>query len=292
MLDFTGRVAVVTGAGGGLGMAYARHLAAGGASVLVSDNGRTLNGESKAESFAAELVGLGLTAIANVGSVAVEREAEGIVEQAIRDFGRIDILINNAGNAIGGRLQEITTEQFDQVMRVHLYGTFWTMRAALKAMRAARYGRIVNTTSAVGAFGLAGTAPYASAKAGIIGLTKVAALENLTANIRVNAIAPFASTALAEAFFNGNPTIDSSRLKAELVVPPVAYLCHEECSITGKILTSAGGRTSSFFQATAPGLRDAELTDEKVGAHLAQILGHDAYVVPSSAMDEFDLLDF
>jgi len=283
MLGFEGRVAIITGAAKGLGRGYANHFAAAGARVVIAD----IQG---AERAAEEIIANGGEAVAAPGSIADERNAEATVETALATFGRLDILINNAGNSVGGLIHTITTEEFESVLRVHVYGAFWTMRTALIAMRQAGYGRIVNTTSSLGAFGLAASGPYVAAKAALIGLTKAAALENLDQDIRINAIAPVAATSMSAKFFDANPAVVAEGFRVEDVVPAVAYLSHATCSVTGQVLSAGAGRIGSFAHGASVGIFEPGIADSEIAARLEAILATSELIFPGSALGELDLL--
>jgi NAD(P)-dependent dehydrogenase (short-subunit alcohol dehydrogenase family) len=287
---FDGRVAVVTGAGAGLGRQHAHELARRGATVLVNDVAKDDDGSPIAEAIAAQFKREGLEAVGYTADVGIENNAEAVVRHAVDMFGRIDILINNAGNAISGPIWEISTEDFKAVLNVHLFGTFWTMRAALRHMRQANYGRIVNTASALGAFGAPHSAPYVTAKAGIIGLSKAAALDNAAADIRINSIAPIAYTNLAKDFFDNHPTVDVAKLTTAKVSPAVLYLAHESCSLNGELLSVAAGRVARICTITAPGLYSEDLTSEQLADNLGTVMDPTGYIVPGKSMDQYKLL--
>jgi NAD(P)-dependent dehydrogenase (short-subunit alcohol dehydrogenase family) len=287
---FDGRVALVTGAGAGLGRQHAHELARRGAKVLVNDIAKDADGSPIAEATAAEFRREGLEAVGHTANVGNESDAEALIQHVVDAFGRVDILINNAGNAISGPIWNISTEDFRAVLNVHLFGTFWTMRAALRHMRPANYGRIVNTASALGAFGAPHSAPYVTAKAGVIGLSKAAALDNAGADIRINAVAPIAYTNLAKDFFDNHPTVNVARLTTAKVSPAVLYLAHESCSLNGELLSVAAGRVARICTITAPGFYSEDLTSEQLADNLSAVMDPADYIVPAKSMDQYKLL--
>ncbi|MCP5112556.1 MAG: SDR family NAD(P)-dependent oxidoreductase, partial [bacterium] len=200
---FDGKVAIVTGAGGGIGRAHALAFAAEGASVVVNDLGGARDGTgagaSMAESVAAEIRGKGGQSVADTHSVSEPESAEAIIQTAIDRFGRLDVLINNAGILRDKTILKMTGEHWDTVQDVHLRGSFFCLRAACRVMAGQKTGgSIVNTTSTSGLFGNFGQANYGAAKSGVAGLTRVAALEMAKHGIRVNAIAPVAKTRMTQ----------------------------------------------------------------------------------------------
>ncbi|ORA19487.1 SDR family NAD(P)-dependent oxidoreductase [Mycobacterium arosiense] len=278
-LRFDGRVAVVTGAGRGLGRAYASLLASRGAKVVVNDIGAALTGEGidsgPAEKVVSEIMAAGGQAISFVESVATRAGGARIVEAAIDHFGRIDILIHNAGNVRRVPLAQMSHADFDAVLDVHLRGAFHVVRAAFPLMRAARYGRIVVTSSISGLYGNHGVANYAAAKTGVIGLANVVALEGTADNVLCNVIVPSAVTRMAE----GLDISAYPPMEPELVAPVVGYLAHESCPITGEMLIAVAGRVARAVIGEAPGVYRPSWSIELVGEQLEAIRNMDAPLV-------------
>lgn len=253
-LRFDDRVAVVTGGGRGLGRAYARLLASRGAKVVVNDPGGSLTGggvdAGPAHEVVQEIRAAGGDAVASTESVATAAGGKAIIEAALDHYGRIDILIHNAGNVRRGSLKEMTYADFDAVVDVHLRGAFHVVRPAFPLMCEKRYGRIVLTSSIGGLYGNHGVANYAVAKAGVIGLSNVVALEGAADGVKCNAIVPSAVTRMAEG-------IDISAyppMGPDLVAPVVGWLAHERCSITGEMLVAIAGRVARAVVAETPGV--------------------------------------
>lgn len=290
-LRFDGRVAVVTGAGaqGGMGREYALELARRGASVLINDIGISPSGEPLAAIVASEIQAAGGTAAFDTGNIGKESDARGLVRRAIKDFGTLDILINNAGNARLGDAAAVSTDDFMTVLNVNLMGSFWTMSEAIPHMRERGYGRIVNTTSANGAFGSFGNVGYVTAKSAIFGLTRSAALDNRDFDIKVNAVSPLAMTPLARPWFEALDGVDLSVLGAEKIAPPVLYLSHESCEPSGDVFSAGAGRVARIFVATAPGYWDSELTPESVASNLETVLDPSGFIIPGQTMDQYPL---
>jgi NAD(P)-dependent dehydrogenase (short-subunit alcohol dehydrogenase family) len=253
-LRFDDRVAVITGAGRGLGRAYALLLASRGAKIVVNDIGASLTGNGvdagPAQAVVDEIRAGGGEAVACTETVATPGSGRAIIDAALDRYGRIDILIHNAGNVRRASLKEMTCDDFEAVVDVHLRGAFHVVRPAFPLMCAARYGRIVLTSSIGGLYGNHGVANYAAAKAGIIGLSNVIALEGAAEGVQCNVIVPAAESRMAQG-------IDTSAYPPwgpDLVAPVVGWLVHESCSITGEILIALAGRVAKAVVAETPGV--------------------------------------
>lgn len=285
-LRFDGRVAVVTGAGRGLGRAYAELLARRGAAVVVNDLGvATKSGGAPSTAPANEVVeGLrteGHRAVANFSDISDPASGPEIVETAIQEFGRIDILINNAGVIVFDPIEQLTTERFAQDLAVQLVGSFNLTRAAWPHLRQQRYGRIVMTAS-TSAFGQENAASYGAAKAGMLGLTAALALEGARDGIQVNAIAPSAATRMAASHV---PTVASNTASPDLAAQAVGWLVHEQCTLNGETLHAGNGRVSRIFLGETHGYFDPNLTVETVAANEDAVRDRSEYVVPTSVFE-------
>ncbi|TFV56185.1 SDR family NAD(P)-dependent oxidoreductase [Mycobacterium sp. PS03-16] len=278
-LRFDDRVAVVTGGGRGLGRAYALLLAQRGAKVVVNDVGGSLTGEGAdagpAEAVVREITAAGGQAVASTESVTTADGGRAIVETALGAFGRLDILIHNAGTVRRASLRDISAADFDAVVDVHLRGAFHVVRPAFPLMCDAGYGRIVLTSSIGGLYGNHQVVNYAVAKAGVIGLSHVAALEGAAHGVRSNVIVPAAVTRMAE----GIDTSAYPPMGPELVAPAVGYLAHETCAVTGEILIALAGRVASAVVAETPGVFRPSWSIEDVAANLDAIRDRSAPVV-------------
>ena len=281
-MRFDGRVAVVTGAGGGLGRSHALDLARRGASVVVNDLGGSVDGTGSSATAAGlvveEIHAAGGKAVANHDSVATADGGRAIVEAALRAFGRIDILVNNAGILRDKAFHKMDAAMIDAVIDVHLKGGLFVSQPAFAQMRAQGYGRIINTSSASGLFGNFGQANYGAAKAGLAGLTRVLAIEGAGYGIKVNAIAPLAATRMTEDLLGEL----AEKVTPQSVSPVVTYLAHEDCAVNGNIYSVAGGRVAQIFIAETNGVVLSELTAEAVRASLASIEDKADYLQPES----------
>lgn len=267
-LRFDDRVAVITGGGRGLGREYALLLASRGAKVVVIDPGGSLSGDGNdaapAQQVADEITAAGGVAVANTDSVATPEGGRAIIDAAVSAFGRVDILIHNAGTVRRGSLRELSYQDFDAVLDVHLRGGFHVVRPAFPLMCDNGFGRIVLTSSIGGLYGNHNVANYGVAKAGLIGLSNVAALEGAAHNVTCNVVVPSAVTRMAE----GIDTSSYPPMGPELVAPTVAWLSHESCSVTGEMLVAIGGRVARAFIAETAGVYRPTWSVEDVAANI------------------------
>lgn len=274
-LRFDGQVAVITGAGRGLGRAYALLLAERGAKVIVNDLGGSMAGDgadkSPAQSVVEEIIAAGGEAEANTDSVASESGAKAMIEQAKDTYGRLDILVHNAGNVRYGSLLELSYDDFNAVLDVHLRGAYLMVRAAFGEMHKANYGRVVLTSSISGLYGLASAVNYGVSKAGIIGLNNVVALEGAEHNIKSNIILPGAVTRMAE----GIDTSQFPPMTPEMVAPVVGWLAHESCSVSGELYVSMAGRVARALICESEGVFQPEWSMEAVQDNIDAIRSTD-----------------
>lgn len=290
MLRFDDRVAVVTGAAGGLGRAHAELLAERGAHVVVNDTGGALDGTgagtAPAESVARELVRKGCSAVADSNSVANVDGAARLIDHALSVFGRIDIIVNNAGTTGRSPMVRLDVERLETAFASHLLGTFWTIKAAWPLLVEQGYGRVVNTVSGVGYFGMGGATPYAAAKMGVDGLTRSLALEAAPYDITVNCLAPVAQTRMAGTVYGDL----AEHLSPALVSGVVAYLAHESCRWNGRVLSAGGGRVAEIFVGVTQGIFVPHLQPEDVAARAAEIVDRVGSLEPDDALDEVDVI--
>jgi len=289
-LGYDGKVAIITGAGGGLGREHALLLASRGARLVINDLGGSVSGEGgdagPAQRAAQEINDAGGEAVADGNSVSSPEGGEAIVKTAIDNFGRVDILINNAGILRDKTFHNMTPDLLNPVLDVHLKGAFYVTRPAWIHMREQSYGRVVNTSSNSGILGNFGQSNYGAAKMGLVGLTRVLAAEGAKYNIKANAIAPVAKTRMTEELLGAV----GDKLDAALVSPIVAWLAHEDCPVTGEIYSAAGGRIARMFIGLCQGYYNPKLSVEDVRDNFDQIRSEDGYIVPSGPNDELALL--
>ena len=270
-LRFDDRVAIVTGGGRGLGRAYALLLASRGAKVVVNDVGGNIRGdeviEDPASDVVAEIKAAGGEAVAITDSVATVAGGEAIVEAAMDNWGRLDILIPNAGNVRRGAIDEISHEDFQSVIDVHLQGAWNLVRPGFEIMAKAGYGRIVLTSSIGGIYGNATSVNYGMAKASMIGLNNVIGLEGADRNIKSNIILPGAVTRMSE----GMDVSMFPPMPPELVAAVVGWLAHESCSVTAEMFVSTAGRVARAFITETEGVFQPDWTPDQVGARINEI---------------------
>ncbi len=275
-IRFDNRVAIVTGAGGGLGRSHALLLASRGAKVVVNDLGGGMKGDgtgatSAADQVVAEIKAAGGEAVANYDGVDTMEGATRIVDTAKKAFGKLDIVINNAGILRDVSFQKMTEEDWDKVLRVHLSGSMYVSKAAWPHLKESNYGRLVFTTSAAGLYGNFGQANYSSAKMGIVGLAKTLGQEGMKNNIRSNVIAPVAKSRMTETVL---PPDILNNLKTEFVSPLVAYLSSEQCTDTGQVYAVGGGYVSRVAVVEGAGVNFSvkeNLSIEQVAARWNEI---------------------
>ncbi len=274
-IRFDGRVAIVTGAGSGLGRAYAMLLASRGAKVVVNDLGGSVDGtgsgNTAAELVCNEIKEAGGEAVPNFNSVAEWDQAQNIVKTAMDAFGKVDILINNAGILRDKSILKMEESDWDIIQKVHLYGTFFCTKAAFPVMRENSYGRIISTASAAGLYGNFGQTNYSAAKLGIAGMMFTCKQEGAKYNILANTIVPIAGTRLTATVMPPNVL---EKLRPEFVAPMVAYLSSENCTASGKMFTAGAGYFSRAAVMEGKGVffdPDKEITMDMVGEKIDAI---------------------
>ncbi len=292
-ITFDGRVAIVTGAGGGLGRTYALELARRGAKVVVNDLGGSVDGtggeHAAAQKVVDEIKAAGGEAVPSYDSVSTPEGGESIVKTAVDSFGKVDVVINNAGILRDKSFAKLTWEDLDAVLDVHLKGAFYVSQPAFKVMKENGYGRFVFTASNAGVFGNFGQTNYGAAKMGLVGLSNIIAIEGEKAGIKSNVICPVAATRMTMELLGDF----ASQLEPELVTPLVTFLASEACDVTHEIFSAAGGRYARVFVGLAPGWYGGKghvPTAEDVLDNLAQIEKQDGYIVPTSVGDELGAL--
>jgi NAD(P)-dependent dehydrogenase (short-subunit alcohol dehydrogenase family) len=270
-LRYDDRVAIVTGGGRGLGRAYALLLASRGAKVVVNDVGGNIRGdaivEDPASDVVAEIKAAGGDAVAVTDSVATVAGGRAIIDAAMDSWGRLDILIPNAGNVRRGELGAISHEDFQSVIDVHMQGAWNLVRPGFEIMAKAGYGRVVLTSSIGGIYGNATSVNYAMAKASMIGLNNVIGLEGADKNIKSNIILPGAVTRMSE----GIDITQFPPMPPELVAAVVGWLAHESCSVTGEMFVSTAGRVARAFIVETEGVFQPDWTPDQVGARIDEI---------------------
>jgi NAD(P)-dependent dehydrogenase (short-subunit alcohol dehydrogenase family) len=289
-IRFDDRVAIVTGAGGGLGREHALLLASRGAKVVVNDLGVASDGTGAspgpAERTVKEIEELGGVAVAEASTVATVEGGQAIVDTAVEAFGRVDIVISNAGILRDKAFHNLTPELLDPVLDTHLRGAFHVIRPAWVRMREAGYGRVLVTASNAGILGNFGQANYGAAKMGLVGLARVLAQEGSRYDIKANVLAPIARTRMTEELLG--PL--APKLDPGLVAPVAAWLVHEDCPVSGEIYSAGGGRVARFFVGLTQGYANSALTVEDVRDHFGQVRDETGYSVPAGVADELSSL--
>ena len=304
-LRFDDEVAVITGAGGGLGKQYALLLSSRGARVVVNDIGGSVTGDGSDAATAGAVVDeireLGGQAVADTHCVTSSEGGQAIIDTALRAWGRVDIVIINAGIVGDAPFEDMTADPLIPLIDVHLKGAFYVTRPAWTVMRERGYGRILNTSSAAGILGAERMSNYGAAKTGLIGFTRVLAAEGAGHNIKVNAIAPIAYTRMLAHSVDGAGRQDDEaaqailddlvaqylqKLDPALVAPVAAFLTHRKCPVSGEIYTVGAGHVARFFVGRTKGFYRSGLSVEDVRDHLDEIRDEAGYTVPRGPADE------
>jgi NAD(P)-dependent dehydrogenase (short-subunit alcohol dehydrogenase family) len=292
-IRFDGRAAVITGAGGGLGKTYALALAARGAQVVVNDLGGSTDGSGSGSSMAdatvKEINEAGGQAVANYDSVSTPEGGEAIIKTALDAFGRVDVVINNAGILRDKTFAKLSVAELEAVLDVHLKGAFFVSQPAFRQMKEQGFGRYLFTSSAAGLLGNFGQANYGAAKMGLVGLSSVIAIEGTKYDIKSNVIAPIANTRMTKELLG--PMADL--LAPECVTPLVTYLVSEQCDLTHEVFSVGGGRYARMFVGVTPGWfagKGATPAPEEVRDQMAKIRDTEGFIVPQGATDEMKLL--
>ncbi|MGV0785549.1 SDR family NAD(P)-dependent oxidoreductase [Mycobacterium sp. 852014-52144_SCH5372336] len=297
MIDFAEQVAVVTGAGRGLGRVYALELARRGASIVVNDLGATMHGDGRntavADQVVEEITASGGTAVASYDSVDSPAGGKAIVRTAVDAFGRLDAVISNAGIFNSIAFDELTPVDWRRMLSVHLDGAFYLSQPAYRVMKGQGYGRFVFIASSAGVFGQHLEAHYAAAKAGIVGLNNVIALEGEPHGIRANTVLPFGISRMVTETLGDPKALEDNgffaAIRPELVAPLVVYLASRACDVSHQNFSACAGRFARVFIGLSEGWlapRDGDPTAEDIAGHLEAVAATEPFTVPGSIYDE------
>lgn len=299
-ISFDGQVAIVTGAGGGLGRAYALELGRRGAQVVVNDVGKVEGSDAfSADAVVREIVSAGGKAVASHDSVATPDGGKAIVDRARDAFGTVDIVIHNAGAWRNKPFGEMTPDLLDSVLDVHLRGAFFVTQPAWSIMQAKGYGRIVLTSSSAGTFGRPAGSNYAAAKAAMLGMGRVMALDGAEHGIKVNCILPIAPFLKANLYpglddYLGKIGFTAKNTGPDRIAPMVLFLASKACNVSGKAYSAGGGRFGQVFIGVADGWLapdGSNVTPEDIEAHFGEIEDTSHHEIPPTAYDEMRLID-
>ena len=289
-VNFENKTVVGTGAGNGLGKAYALEFANRGANVVVNDIGGSVNGEGSenapADIVVKEIIDNGGSAIANYDSVATKSGGESIIQSALSEFGGIHAVVNNAGILRDKSFAKMEEEDLNAIIDVHLKGTFFVCQPAFVQMKEQGFGRFVNVSSPSGLFGNLGQLNYGAAKMGIVGLTNVLAIEGAKYNIKANVIAPNAATRMTESLFGEDM---ANMLTVDNITPLVVFLASEQCDITHEIFSAGGGRFSRVGISTDVGYFNHKASAEDILENIEKIRDLSNSIYPTSLADELPL---
>ena len=297
-IDFAAQVAIVTGAGRGLGRLYALDLAQRGASVVVNDLGSSMGGEgadtSVADEVVAEIRAAGGVAVASHASVETADGGEAIVQAALDEYGRVDVVVSNAGIFHTVPFDDMTSADWQRMLHVHLDGAFNISHSAYRVMKAPGYGRFVFIASSAGLFGQPNSAHYAAAKAGTLGLANVIAIEGAAHGILANCVLPFGYSRMVSETVGDRELVEPNpgflhAIEPELVVPIVVYLASRGCTLTHHNFSACAGRFARVFVGLADGWvadRSSNPSAEDIAEHLDQVAAAEPYSIPASIFDE------
>jgi NAD(P)-dependent dehydrogenase (short-subunit alcohol dehydrogenase family) len=297
MIDFTDQVAIVTGAGRGLGRLYALELARRGASVIVNDLGGTMHGEGAdttvADEVVAEIEGAGGVAVASHDSVAGPEGGEAIVRTAVERFCRLDAVVSNAGIFNSIAFDDLSANDWRRMLGVHLDGGFYLSQPAYKVMKEQRYGRFVFISSSGGMFGQPLESHYAAAKAGLVGLSNVIAIEGAEHGILSNTVLPFGFSRMVTETVGDPEALKQigflDVIKPELVVPMVVFLLSRACEFSHQNYSACAGRFARVFVGLGRGWfaeKDSNPTADDIQAHLSEVSATEPFTVPGSIFEE------